>query len=83
MADLNWRNHIASEDGVLSGRACIKGTRIAVELLLRDMSEGAGEERLLESYPTLTREDLRAALQFAAACIADLHFYATPWKTDE
>lgn len=82
MAELNWRNHIASEDGVLSGRACIKGTRIAVELLLREMSEGASEEALLESYPTVTQDDVRAALQFAAACIADLHFYATPWTTE-
>ena len=82
MAELNWRDHVASEDGVMSGRACIKGTRIAVELLLRDLGEGATEDELLESYPTLTRDDIRGALLFAASCIADMHFYATPWKAE-
>jgi uncharacterized protein (DUF433 family) len=46
------------------------------------MAEGATEDELLQSYPTVTRQDIRGALQFAATCIADLSFYATPWKAE-
>ncbi len=48
----------------------IRGTRISVELLLRKLGEGASEEDLLDAYPRLTREDIRAALAYAADAIA-------------
>jgi len=44
----------------------IRGTRIPVELILRRISEGAAEDDLLASYPHLTRNDIRAAVAFAA-----------------
>ena len=51
---------------VLQGKPVIRGTRIPVELLLRKLGEGASEEDLLDAYPRLTREDIRAALAYAA-----------------
>jgi uncharacterized protein (DUF433 family) len=48
------------------GKPVIRGTRVPVELLLRRMADGATEADLLESYPTLTRDDIRAAISFAA-----------------
>ncbi len=57
---------------VMLGKPVIRGTRITVELVLRRMSEGATEEDLLQSYPHLTREDVRAAVAFAADEIAHL-----------
>jgi uncharacterized protein (DUF433 family) len=55
---------------IMLGKAVIRGTRIPVELLLRKMSEEATEADLLEAYPRLTREDLHAAIRFAADTLA-------------
>jgi len=55
---------------VMLGKPVIRGTRIPVELLLRKLSEGMSEEELLDAYPHLTREDIRAALAYAAETIA-------------
>ena len=50
---------------VMRGKPVIKGTRITVELILRKLSEGATEEDLLDGYPRLAREDIRAAIRYA------------------
>ncbi len=55
---------------LMMGKAVIRGTRIPVELILRKMSEGASEADLLEAYPRLIRDDLRAALRYAADSLA-------------
>ena len=55
---------------VMLGKPVIRGTRIPVELLLRKLGEGAAYEDLLDAYPRLTVEDIRAALAFAANTIA-------------
>jgi uncharacterized protein (DUF433 family) len=52
---------------VMRGKPVIKGTRITVELILRKLSEGATEKDLLDAYPRLAREDIRAAISYAAA----------------
>ncbi len=55
---------------VMLGKPVIRGTRIPVELLLRKLAEGAAIEELLDAYPGLTAEDVRAALAYAADTIA-------------
>lgn len=55
---------------IMLGKPVIRGTRIPVELILRKLSEGATEVELLEGYPRLSREDILAALAYAAATIA-------------
>ena len=55
---------------VMLGKPVIRGTRITVELILRKLSEGAGEEDLMEAYPKLTREDIQAAIRYAADTLA-------------
>jgi len=50
---------------VMLGKPIIRGTRITVELILRKLGEGATEQQLLESYPHLAVEDIRAAVTFA------------------
>jgi uncharacterized protein (DUF433 family) len=64
-------DRIVSDPEVMLGRPCIKGTRIPVELLLEKLGEGASVEELLEAYPHLEREDVLAALRFAADYLAD------------
>ncbi|MBI4318182.1 MAG: DUF433 domain-containing protein [Chloroflexi bacterium] len=55
---------------VMLGKPVIRGTRITVELILRKLSEGATVEDLLDAYPRLTRDDIRAALAYAADSLA-------------
>jgi uncharacterized protein (DUF433 family) len=55
---------------VMLGKPVIRGTRIPVELILRKLSEGASEADLLQAYPRLTREDLQAAMRYAADTVA-------------
>ena len=55
---------------VMLGKPVIRGTRITVELLLRKLAEGATEADLLDAYPRLTREDIHAAIGYAADTLA-------------
>lgn len=55
---------IHSDPKVVLGKPVIRGTRIPVDLLLRKLGEGAAEEDLLDAYPRLSREDLRAVRAF-------------------
>ena len=52
------------------GKPVIRGTRIPVELILRKLSEGAGEADLLDAYPRLTAQDIKAAIGYAADTLA-------------
>jgi len=55
---------------VMMGKPVIRGTRLTVELILRKLSEGATESELLEAYPKLKREDIQAAIRYAADTLA-------------
>jgi uncharacterized protein (DUF433 family) len=61
---------IEIDPAVMLGKPVIRGTRIPVELIIRKLSEGAAENDLLDAYPRLTREDIQAALAYAAASLA-------------
>ena len=56
---------------IMLGKPVVRGTRIPVELLLRKLAEGASEEALLDAYPQIRSEDIRAALEFAADTLAN------------
>lgn len=62
---------IEATSDVMMGKPCVKGTRIAVYLLLEKMAAGETFEQLLAAYPQLTIEDLRACLEYAAALAAE------------
>lgn len=55
---------------MMMGKPVIRGTRIPVELIVRKISEGANDKELLDAYPRLQTEDIRAALRYAADTIA-------------
>jgi uncharacterized protein (DUF433 family) len=59
-------SRISIDPAVMMGKPCIKGTRITVELILRKMGAGRSLADILEAYPQLTQDDIRAALAFAA-----------------
>jgi len=55
---------------IMMGKPVIRGTRITVELILHKLAEGAREAELLEDYPNLTPDDIRAAVAYGAASVA-------------
>ena len=57
---------ISINPAVCFGKPCIRGTRIWVSLILDFLASGSGEDELLEDYPQLTREDIRAAIAYGA-----------------
>ena len=63
-------NRIEINPAVMMGKPVIRGTRITVELILRKLAEGETESELLEDYPHLTAEDVRAAIAYGAASVA-------------
>jgi uncharacterized protein (DUF433 family) len=63
-------DRIEVNPAVVLGKPVIRGTRIPVEIILRKLGEGATEADLLEAYPRLAREDIQAALAYAADSLA-------------
>ncbi|NJM13020.1 MAG: DUF433 domain-containing protein [Synechococcaceae cyanobacterium SM1_2_3] len=63
-------NHIDMNPGIMLGKPVIRGTRIPVELILRKLGEGASEQDLLDAYPHLNSQDIRAAIAYAAETLA-------------
>lgn len=63
---MDWRERIQVDPEVMHGQACIAGTRIPVAVILDNLAEGLGTDELLREYPTLRREDVAAALAYAA-----------------
>lgn len=63
---MNWRERITTDPGVCHGRVCIRGTRIMVSVVLDNVAVGVPFDEILASYPALRREDIQAALAYAA-----------------
>jgi uncharacterized protein (DUF433 family) len=63
---INWQDYITVDSSVCHGRACIKGTRIMVSVVLDNLAAGIDSEELLKSYPSLTKEGVQAAIAYAA-----------------
>lgn len=72
----DWKTRIVVDPDILVGKPTVKGTRIAVELILDRLSDGWTMEDILTSYPTLTREDVLAALSFTAELFKEETFVA-------
>ena len=73
---MDWRERITADPQVLVGKPIIKGTRISVELILGWLAQGWTHETLLESYPHIVKEDILAALAFAAEMMRDEQYLA-------
>ena len=62
----NWRERISISTAVCHGRACIKGTRVLVSVIVDNVAAGTPYDEILRSYPAFTRPDIEAALAYAA-----------------
>jgi uncharacterized protein (DUF433 family) len=72
---MKWQDHIVSDKQVLLGKPSIKGTRISVELILELFESGWNEKQILESYPALTEDALRAVFAYLKDCLQqELYF---------
>lgn len=63
---MTYQDRISIDPAVRSGKPCIKGTRITVYDVLEYLAGGMTEDQILHDFPALTREDIKAALAFAA-----------------
>ena len=63
---MNYLDRITMEPGKRSGKPCIRGLRITVTDVLEYLASGMTEDEILEDFPDLEREDIRAVLAFAA-----------------
>ena len=63
---LEWQERISINPQVCHGKACIRGTRVMVSVILDNLAAGVPREELLESYPSLQELDVQAALAYAA-----------------
>jgi uncharacterized protein (DUF433 family) len=70
-----WNARITVDPAVLVGKPVIKGTRIAVEWIVELLARGWSEQQILENYPGITPENIRACLAYAASMLQDQRIY--------
>jgi uncharacterized protein (DUF433 family) len=63
---MDWRDRVNVDPAVCHGRACIRGTRVMVSVILDNIAEGRSQAEILKSYPALSAEDIQAAIAYAA-----------------
>lgn len=63
---MKWRERIIVDPVVCHGKACVKGTRIMVSVILDNLADDVSEKEILKSYPSLTPDDIKAAIAYAA-----------------
>ncbi len=63
---MNWWNYISVDSAICHGKACIKGTRIMVSVILDNLAAGLTTDEIIQSYPSLSREAIQAAISYAA-----------------
>ena len=65
------QDYISVDPGVCHGKPCFKGTRIMVYLVLEMLEDGATTSEIIEAYPSLTPERIKAALHYAARVLEE------------
>lgn len=63
---MNWQDYISVDPGVCHGQACIAGTRVMVTVILDNLAAGLTIGQIVESYPSVSLDAVRAALHYAA-----------------
>ena len=68
---MDWRDHIIVDPEICHGKACIAGTRVLVTTVLDNLASGLDSEEITKSFPSVSREAVRAAISYAAALAND------------
>ncbi|HEU5364486.1 MAG TPA: DUF433 domain-containing protein [Hanamia sp.] len=74
---MDWRTHISSDPSIMFGKACIKNTRIAVDLILEKLGKGYTIPDLLAAYPKISEEDIKACMLYASVSINNVTEFVT------
>lgn len=69
MTRISWRDRIVIDPQIHHGEPCIKGTRVPVSVIVGSFADGMTVDEIIEQYPQLTPEDIKAALAYAAEVI--------------
>lgn len=64
---MDYRERLTQDPQVCGGEPVVKGTRVTLRTILASLAEGCTVDELLADFPTLTRDDIRAVIAFAAA----------------
>lgn len=75
---MNWTDRISVDPNVCHGKACIRGTRVMVSVVLDNLAAGLSQADILRSYPSLQPDDVAAAMAYAAE-LARERIVATPF----
>ena len=78
---MNWQEHIVSNNEVLLGKPSIKGTRLSVDHIISLFAQGWTEQQVLDNYPRLTQEDLKAVFAYIYECMQDGMFITSLKKS--
>ena len=81
MAKILYKNRIIADPKIMVGKPIIKGTRITVELILRQLAQGITIDEILDEYPHLTEEDIRAAVEYARELVEEEAVYPLVYNT--
>jgi uncharacterized protein (DUF433 family) len=71
---MDWRDRIVVDATIHHGDPCIKGSRVPVSIIVGSIADGDTFEQLIEAYPQLTPDDIKAALKFAAEAVSNADF---------
>ena len=74
---MDWKEYIVSDDSVLLGKPTLKGTRISVEHIIGLLAQGWTEQQILENYPRLTQDSLKAVFSYVQDCLKDGLLFST------
>ena len=78
MSDVDWKDRITLDPGVLAGKPVVMGTRVSVSLILEMLMRDWPHERILSNYPQLSPDDILAALAYARDCVKLEKVYLIP-----
>ena len=78
MKNIGWEQFVHSDPEILVGKPVVRGTRLSVEFILSLFAEGWSETQVLENYPMLSKEKLRAVFAFATDCLREESLYPIP-----
>jgi uncharacterized protein (DUF433 family) len=62
----NWRDRISLNPAICHGRACIRGTRVMVSVIVDNLAAGLSHDEILRDFPSISEDDIHAALAYAA-----------------
>ena len=78
---MDWQEYIHSDPDIMLGKPIVKGTRLTVELIIGLFAKGWTQDQIIENYPTLTPDVLRAVFTFVAERMQEEDFYSLPIRS--